>query len=144
MGQEDSATRAARDVVVVFSRLRRRLRAVSQAEDLTPSQASVLSRLATDGPTTASALAGAEHVRPQSMAATLAGLDERALLQRRPDPGDGRRQLITLTRAGQQWVAGRRQAKEEWLVRALQDRCTERERRLVIEAMAVLEDLSQS
>jgi DNA-binding MarR family transcriptional regulator len=141
-GVSGSAVRAARDVVVAFGRLRRRLREVSDGQDLTPSQASVLSRLGKDGASSASALAVAEHVRPQSMAVILAALDQRALIQRDPDPEDGRRQLVTLTDAGRERAQGNRQAKEEWLVRALHDRCTEKQRRVVIEAMAVLESLS--
>jgi DNA-binding MarR family transcriptional regulator len=76
------------------------------------------------------------------MAVILAALDQRALIQRDPDPEDGRRQLVTLTDAGRERAQGNRQAKEEWLARALQDRCTEKQRRLVIEAMAVIESLS--
>lgn len=86
-----SAARAARDLRVVFSRLRRRLREVYDTRQLTPSQTSVLSRLGKDGDASTSDLAAAERVRPQSMAATLGALDERGLITRRPDPGDGRR-----------------------------------------------------
>jgi hypothetical protein len=56
----------------MFSRLRRRLREVAAADDLTPTQTAVLLRLAKDGPASASQLAGAERVRPQSMAAVTA------------------------------------------------------------------------
>lgn len=65
----ESSIRAARDLRVVFSRLRRRLREVTTAEDLTPPQTAALLRLAKDGPVSTSQLAGAERVRPQSMAA---------------------------------------------------------------------------
>lgn len=77
------------------------------------------------------------------MAATLAALDQYGLIQRNPDPGDGRRQLVTLTDAGRERVEGTRQARSEWLARALQDRCTEDERQTVIEAMALLERLTR-
>ncbi len=140
----ESSIEAARDIVVAFSRLRRRLVEVAGSGDLTPSQASVLSRLSKDGAGSASALADAEHVRPQSMAATLAALDQLALIQRRPDPEDGRRQLITLTVAGREQVEGTRQVKERWLVRALQEQCTEEQRAVVIEAMSLIEKIAQS
>jgi DNA-binding MarR family transcriptional regulator len=141
-GAPESAVRAARDLVVMFSRLRRRLREVADIQDLTPSQTSVLTRLGKDVASSASALAAAERVRPQSMAATLAALDQHGLIQREPDPEDGRRHLITLTAAGHERVEGNRQAREEWLVRALQDGYTEKQRQLVIEAMALLEQLT--
>ena len=66
----DDSVRAARELRVVVGRLRRRLREVSATGDLTPSQTSVLSRLGQDGAASASDLAAAERVRPQSMAAS--------------------------------------------------------------------------
>ncbi|GGI96778.1 MarR family winged helix-turn-helix transcriptional regulator [Streptomyces brasiliensis] len=138
-----SAARAARDLRVVFSRLRRRIREVSQDADLTPSQESALTLVGKHGAATASALAAAEGVRPQSMATTLAALNQHGLIRRTPDPDDGRRQLVTLTEAGQARVAGNRQAREEWLARAFQDRFTEDERATVLTALELMERLSQ-
>ena len=142
-GVSDSAARAAQDLRVAFSLLRRRIREVSEAQDLTPSQVSALTLVSKSGAATASALAATEGVRPQSMAATLAALDQYGLIQRNPDPGDGRRQLVTLTDAGRERVEGTRQARSEWLARAFQERCTEDERQTVIEAMALLERLTR-
>jgi len=137
----ESAVRAARDVRVVFSRLRRRLREVAARQDLTPSQTSVLSVLVREGARSASELAAAERVRPQSMAATLAVLEDAGLIHRSPDPADGRRLLVTLTTAGRERVEGDRAAREEWLARALRERFTEDERQTVISAMRLLERL---
>ncbi|WP_371477989.1 MarR family winged helix-turn-helix transcriptional regulator [Kitasatospora sp. NBC_00315] len=142
-GISESAVRAASEVRVVFSRLRRRLRELAGAEGLTPSQVSVLSRLDKEGASSASGLAVAERVRPQSMAATLAALDQQGLIRRRPDPEDGRRQLVTLSEAGRERVEGDRQARTEWLAHALQERFTEAERRTVIEALGLLDRLSR-
>ena len=77
------------------------------------------------------------------MAATLAVLDDRGLVQRRPDPGDGRRQLVSLSEAGRAFLEDRRRAGEEWLTRSLQARYTEREQQLMIEALALLDKLTQ-
>lgn len=81
-GISESADRAARELRVMFSRLRRRLREVSDSQDLTPSQVSALNRLSKAGAATASGLAASEGVRPQSMAATLAALDQHGLIER--------------------------------------------------------------
>ncbi|MEV0182222.1 MarR family transcriptional regulator [Streptomyces sp. NPDC050625] len=142
----DSAARAARDLRVVFSRLRRRIREIARDEAegvLTPSQESALTLVGKHGAATASALASAEGVRPQSMAATLAALDQHGLIRRAPDPDDGRRQLVTLTESGRARVEGNRQAREEWLARAFQDRFTEEERQTVLDALKLMERLSR-
>ncbi|MGW0883547.1 MarR family winged helix-turn-helix transcriptional regulator [Streptomyces sp. NPDC002671] len=139
----DSAARTARDLRVVFSRLRRRIREVAQDAGLTPSQESALSLVGKHGAATASALAAAEGVRPQSMATTLAALDQHGLIRRAPDPADGRRQLVTLTEAGRARVEGNKQLREEWLARAFEDRYTEDERQTILKAMELLERLSQ-
>ncbi|MET7477992.1 MarR family transcriptional regulator [Streptomyces sp. NPDC005648] len=137
-----SAARAARDLRVVFSRLRRRIREVAEDDELTPSQVSALTLVAKHGAATASALATAEGVRPQSMATTLAALERQGLIRRSPDPDDGRRQLVTLTDSGRQRVEGDRQAREEWLARAVQDRFTEEERHTLLAGLALLERLT--
>lgn len=142
-GISASAVRAARDLRVVVGRLRRRLKELYDTRELTPSQTSVLSRLGKEGPASTSDLAAAERVRPQSVAATLAVLDERGLIERRPDPDDGRRQLVSLSPAGREFFDDRRRTGEEWLGRALQDRFTEAERQTVIEAMALLDRLTR-
>jgi DNA-binding MarR family transcriptional regulator len=138
----ESAATAARDLRVMFSRLRRRLLEVATDEVLTPSQTAVLIRLIKDGPASTSQLAGAERVRPQSMATTLSGLDRHGLIARTPDPEDGRRQLITLTNVGRKHAENDRKVREEWLVRAMQDRYTEPERRVINEALTLLERIT--
>ena len=110
----------------MFSRLRRKLTELAAEDDLTPSQTAVLIRIAKNGPASTSELAGAERVRPQSMATTLAGLDRHGLITRKPDPDDGRRQLITLTPQGRRRAESGRKVREEWLIRAMQDNYTER------------------
>ncbi|KUJ58475.1 MarR family transcriptional regulator [Streptomyces sp. NRRL F-5122] len=142
-GVSASAARAARDLRVVFSRLRRRMREVAGEEGLTPSQVSALTLISKGGAATASALASAEGVRPQSMAATLAVLEQLGLIRRSADPDDGRRQLVTLSDAGRERVEGDRQARQEWLARTLQDRYTEEERQTVLEALALMERLTR-
>jgi DNA-binding MarR family transcriptional regulator len=142
-GIGESAAAAARDIRVVVSRLRRRLRGVAVGGDLTPSQTAVLTRLWKEGASSASVLAGAERVRPQSMATIVAALLQRGLIERTPDPEDGRRQVVSLTEAGRQRAESDRQVREEWLARAIQERYSERERGVILEALALLERLTE-
>ncbi|MEU4293729.1 MarR family winged helix-turn-helix transcriptional regulator [Kribbella sp. NPDC026596] len=141
MGQQISASavRAAGEVRVVFGRVKRRLKELATQDDLTPSQSSVLSRLDKDGPASASELAAAERVRPQSMAAILAALRAADLIERHPDPGDGRRQVVSLTTAGRHRIQGDRKVRQEWLADTLEERCTESERQTILKALALLD-----
>lgn len=141
-GISDSAVAAARDLRVLFSRLRRRLRSVGVDGDLTPSQTAVLTRLWKEGASSASALAGAERVRPQSMATIVAALEQRGLVDRTPDPDDGRRQVVSLTAKGRRRAESDRRLREEWLARAIQERYSERERRVILDALSLLERLT--
>jgi len=126
----------------MFSRLRRQLKDVTTGGNLTPSETAVLTRLWKEGASSTSALAASERVRPQSMAAILAGLDQHGLIRRAPDPDDGRRQMISLTAAGRHRAESDRQIREEWLARAMQERYSERERRVINDALSLLQRLT--
>ena len=142
-GTKTDAAQAARELRVLVGRLRRRLREVDSVHELTASQLAVLGRLDRDGSASTSDLAKAERVRPQSMAATVAVLEERGLIARRQDPDDGRRQLIELTPVADEVVSGSRRARDEWLERALRERFSPEELATVIEALGMLERLSE-
>jgi len=141
-GISEPAAAAARDLRVMFSRLRRQLKEVSTGAGLTPSQTAVLTRLWKEGASSASALAAAERVRPQSMATILTALDQHGLIRRAPDPDDGRRQVVSLSAAGRRRAESDRQVREEWLARAIQERYSERERRVINDALALLQRLN--
>ena len=118
-------------------------RGLALSDDLSGSQAAVLTRLHKEGPSSASVLAGKEAVSHQAIGAILAVLEKRGFIQRSPDPTDGRRQLISLTDAGVAHAENHIGAREEWLARVLQDRLTEDERRVVRHAMALLNRLAE-
>ncbi len=139
-GTQPTAVRASQDVRAVIGRLRRRVRAIGNGEGVSMTQASVLARLMADEGLTTSDLAAAEGVRHQSMTSTVAALAERGFVERRRDPGDGRRMLIALTAEGRRRAEAGKQARGEWLAARLQT-CTEEERLTVIAAMAVLDRL---
>jgi DNA-binding MarR family transcriptional regulator len=134
--------RAAGDLRAVLGRLKRRLRQPDTADEITLPQASVLSRLLREGPRTSGALAIADHVRPQSMGATLAALEAQGLVVRSADPRDGRRVIMTLTTAGEQALQGARRLREERLGRAIADHLTAEEQQILIAALPLLDRLA--
>lgn len=115
--RSDTATLAS-ELRVVLGQLIRRLR----AEHRFPiSHGSVLGRLDREGPQSVSTLALAERVRPQSMAQTVGDLEGDGLVERNPDPTDGRRQLVSLTATGKDTLEADRRNREGWLVKAIEE-----------------------
>ncbi len=135
-----AAIAAADDLVDLFRCLRRTMREMP-TDGLTSAQSSVLLRLAKDGASSTTVLAIAEGVRSQSMTATLNALDAQGFIERRPDPEDGRRQIITLSRAGKTRVRTDRTKRHEWLARAMDDRFNRSELQTVAAALALLGEL---
>jgi DNA-binding MarR family transcriptional regulator len=124
--------------------LLRRLRQVRPDDELTLPESSALARLDRTGPATPGALAKAEQISPQSMGATLAALEARGLIERRPDPADGRRVVLSVTEAGLELLRNKRGARTEQLARALSAGFTAAELRQLAAAAPLLERLAQS
>jgi DNA-binding MarR family transcriptional regulator len=122
----------------LLGKLKRRLREQAGVGDLTPSQVSVLLRLEKDGPATASSLARAEGMRPQSIAPVIATLESAGLVSGAPDPTDGRQTLLSLTDACRKWVEEGRAARQDWLTRVLQARLSPAELDEVAKAVELL------
>jgi DNA-binding MarR family transcriptional regulator len=119
---QDAVAAMAADLRGLLGQLRRKLREQTDPEDFTWSQKTALTRLEREGPSTVTALAQAEGVRPQSMGATIATLEAAGLVAGAPDPNDGRRTLLSLTDACRDWILASRAAREDWLFRAIQTR----------------------
>jgi DNA-binding MarR family transcriptional regulator len=122
----------------------RRLRQVQAEGGLTLPEASVLKRLAQGGPTTVTALARAEQISVQSVGATLGALEARGLLERRSDPGDGRRAILSVTEAGQRALGDKHDARTELLASALSTGFSAAELRQLMAAAPLIERLAQS
>ncbi|HEY1879223.1 MAG TPA: MarR family transcriptional regulator [Caulobacteraceae bacterium] len=135
------ASALAQELRALLGKLKRRLREQASGGDLTPSQVSVLLRLEKDGPSTASSLARAEGMRPQSMGSVIAALESADLVSGAPDPTDGRQTLLSLTDACRKWAAEGRAARQDWLTRALQARLAPREQDKLAEAVELLKRL---
>src|SRR5450432_2393017 len=122
----------------------RRVRQAQSAGDLTVPESSALARLDRGGPTTAGALAKLEQISPQSMGATLGALEARGLVVRRPDPQDGRRVVLSITRVGLEALRLRRNARAEQLAQALSTGFTRSELQQLMAAAPLIERLAQN
>jgi DNA-binding MarR family transcriptional regulator len=89
-------------------------------------------------------MAKAEQISPQAMGATLGALEERGLIERRPDPGDGRRAVMSLTEAGRGVLRNKRNARTEQLAKALSAGFTRSELTTLMAAAPLIERLGQS
>jgi DNA-binding MarR family transcriptional regulator len=99
--------------------LRRRLRQVPVTDALTFPETAALGRLDRGGPAAAADLARQEQISPQSMGATLSELEARGLINRQPDPRDGRRIMLSISASGRRELNRRRNARVEQLARGL-------------------------
>jgi DNA-binding MarR family transcriptional regulator len=97
----------------------RRVRAAAASHELSLTEAAVMGRLAKEGPATTADLARAESVKPQSMGATVAALEEMGMVERKPHPTDGRQVNIELTAKGAAVRKSARDAKRTWLAQAI-------------------------
>jgi DNA-binding MarR family transcriptional regulator len=128
------------DFVQAVGLLVRRVRAASAAHGLSWSEAIVMGRLAREGPATTADLARAEGVKPQSMGATIAALEELGLVERKPHPTDGRQMNIALTAKG---AAVRKSAKDTtrtWVAQAV-GRLDEHDRETLFAAGEIIKRL---
>lgn len=134
----------ATDLRVLIGKLRRRLRDQGNAGEFTWAQVAVLTRLERDGPASVTALAHAEGVRPQSMGATLATLEDAGIVSGSPDPTDGRRTILALTDTAMERLTTARAAKEDWLARSIDTLFTPAERRQLAVGVELLTRLANS
>ncbi|WP_206241434.1 MarR family winged helix-turn-helix transcriptional regulator [Novosphingobium terrae] len=131
------ASALAHDLRANFRALKRRFREQAPAGELTPAQIAVVNRLES-GPSTASALARAEGMRPQSMGPIIAALDAAGVIQGQPDPADGRQTLLSLTLTYREQLNARREARQDWLERTIATRLTPEEQQVLARANALL------
>ncbi|MFT3905178.1 MAG: MarR family transcriptional regulator [Steroidobacteraceae bacterium] len=128
----------------VLGKLSRRLREYSHPQDLTPTQMAVIGRLEREGPATATALARAERMRPQSMGACVAVLQAAGLVAGAPDPADGRQILLSLTPACRELIKDERSARQDWLVQALRQHLAPDEQARLTASVELLRRLADS
>lgn len=144
MADSLSSAALAEELHLVIGALRRRLREEANVGDLTSAQKSALLRLEREGPQTASALARAEAMRPQSMGAIIAALQAAGYVTGRPDPSDGRQTIISLTARFRAWIGAARAVRRDWLLGALKAQLSAQEQRQLALSVTLLKRLLAS
>jgi DNA-binding MarR family transcriptional regulator len=89
--------------------------------ELRAPNASALTTIELHGPLTPSELADIERVKRPTATRMLRHLEEEGLVERTPDPNDGRSALITLTGEGQERLRRLRQRKNAYLARRMRE-----------------------
>ncbi|MFD9375782.1 MarR family winged helix-turn-helix transcriptional regulator [Streptomyces sp. NPDC059999] len=132
----------AEELQLALGMLVRQMRAAAGG-GISLSQMSVLKRLDRFGPCTASELARAEKIRPQSVIATVNSLQAEGLVVRTPHPTDGRRLPISLTPEGRALVSERREAGHGRLAELIAERLSPAEQRMVADVVPLLRRLAE-
>jgi DNA-binding MarR family transcriptional regulator len=130
------------DLTQAIGLLVRRVRAAAASNELSLTESAVLARLAKDGPATTADLARAESMKPQSMATTVAALEEMGLLLRKQHPTDGRQMNIELTAEGAALRKRAKDAKATWLAQAI-SQLQEQDRETLFKAGEIIKRLAE-
>ncbi|MDA8058576.1 MAG: MarR family transcriptional regulator [Actinomycetota bacterium] len=136
---EDRLVRLQRAV----GRSARGLRHTAAGIDLTPTQVDVLATVARTGPVPLSELTATEQLHPSMLSRIAGRLEATGLVERRPDPADGRAAVLVVTAAGAALSAEVRRVRTEALRSAL-GQLDPGTRRVLAEAVPALEALADA
>ena len=130
---DTTLTDAAVQLRLGIVRTARRLRqeAAAEASGLTPTSTAALATIERHGPLTPSELAELERVKRPTVTRTLGCLEREGLVERTPDPSDGRSSLINVNAAGRERLRRLRGRKNAFLAKRMRD--------LPVEDIAALE-----
>ncbi len=115
----DAAARLRMGIVRTARRLRQE--AAAEATGLTPTSTSALATIERHGPLTPSELAKLERVKRPTVTRTLGCLEREGLVERTPDPADGRSALVSVNGAGRERLRRLRGRKNAYLARRMRE-----------------------
>lgn len=126
----------------LLTRLVRKLRKLSPADELlSQSERAVMVLLDQHRKLLSGELAIMEKMTPQSMGQLLNHLAELKLIEKKISATDKRKVLITLSATGRQRIVRVRKERDEWLSKAIEKVCTEKEKALLFKAIGPLTKL---
>jgi DNA-binding MarR family transcriptional regulator len=115
----EAATRLRMGIVRTARRLRQE--AAAEATGLTPTSTAALATIERHGPLTPSELAELERVRRPTVTRTLGCLEREGLVDRTPDPADGRSSLVSVNGAGRERLRRLRGRKNAYLAKRMRE-----------------------
>jgi DNA-binding MarR family transcriptional regulator len=120
---DTTLTETAARLRMAIVRTARRLRqeAAGAAGQLTPTAGAALATVERHGPLTPSELAEIERVKRPTATRTLGVLADAGLVERAPDPEDGRSALVSITAEGRERLRRLRGRKNAYLARRMRD-----------------------
>jgi DNA-binding MarR family transcriptional regulator len=120
---DTSLTETASHLRMAIVRTGRRLRqeAAAESADLTPTSVAALASVDRHGPLTPSELAEIERVKRPTMTRTLSHLEAEGLVERTPDPADGRSALVAINAGGRDQLRRLRKRKNAYLARRMRE-----------------------
>jgi DNA-binding MarR family transcriptional regulator len=125
-------------MAIVRTARRLRQEAAGEGAGLTPTAGSALATVERHGPITPSELAEIERIKRPTATRILRGLVEAGLVDRTPDPADGRSALVSVNAAGRERLRRMRGRKNAYLARRMRD-LSDDDRRALERAAEVLE-----
>ena len=126
---------------VTIARIYRALRH-SASSGITASQISVLFRIEQIEPVRMGVLAQLERITPASLSKVVDSLESLQLVEREPDPLDGRVTLLRVASAGRELIDRQRAASTRALEVALTE-MDQRQRELLLESLPALQGLAE-
>ena len=126
----------------LLTRLVRKLRKLSPSDGLlSQGERAVLVLLDQQGKMLSGELAIMEKITPQSMGQLLNHLAALQLITKTVSTDDKRKIFISLSAAGRQRIQKVRKERDEWLTKAIEAVCTEKEKDILLKAIGPLTKL---
>ncbi|HEX2161480.1 MAG TPA: MarR family transcriptional regulator [Thermoleophilaceae bacterium] len=139
----ESAARLRMAIVRTARRMRQEAASAAGGTELSPTGAAALATVERHGPLTPSELAEIERVKRPTATRTLRLLVDAGLVDRAPDPDDGRSALVSVSAAGRERLRRLRGRKNAYLARRMRELPPEDVEALE-RAAAILEELLEA
>lgn len=142
MANEQNNHQLASDLRLVITRLIKKLRIKSETGAmLSLTERSTLALLDQHKTLFPNELAAMEKITTQSMSQILNKLLEAGYISRKISASDKRKSIISLTKAGQNTLYKVRNERDEWLNKALEEVCSDKEKNILRNAIGPLTKL---